>query len=78
MSRSVTFDILYVCGKSLAEEKLENLANHELFAKTFHSDIHRYPKNVFDICADFNLFTYQWLLPVWFAKKFPLTKFFHV
>ena len=33
-----------------------NLENHELFAKIFLANIHRYTKNVFGICTDCNLF----------------------
>ena len=35
----------------------EKLANHELFAKNFLTNIHRYTKNVFGIYIDYSLFT---------------------
>ena len=43
-------------GKTLAGEKLTNFENHELFAKIFLPNIHRYTENVFGICTDCNLF----------------------
>ena len=43
-------------GKFWRGKKLRNLANHELFAKTFLTNIHRYTENVFGICTDCSLF----------------------
>ena len=33
-------------------EKLVNSVNHELFAKNFLTNIHRYNENVFGICTE--------------------------
>ena len=42
-------------GKILVGEKLANLVNHELFAKIFLINIHRYTENVYGICTDRSL-----------------------
>ena len=42
--------------KNFDEEKLADLANYELFAKKFLTNIHRYIKNALGICTDFRLF----------------------
>ena len=44
--------ISYCTWENFAWKKLANLVNHELFAKVFLANIHRYAKNVFGICTD--------------------------
>ena len=73
-----------VHGKKFGWEKVVNLANHELFEK-FSLPIFTdsYTKIVYGICTDCSLairqiFPHQQLLPVWFAKNFPPSKFLYV
>ena len=52
----ILFLIAYT-GKFWLGKKLANLANRELFAKIFPTNIHRYTQNVFGIYTDCSLFT---------------------
>ena len=62
-----------VHGKILAVEKL---ANCELFAKIFITNIHRYTENVFDICTNCSLFVKFFLAKSFCQYGSP--KFYHV
>ena len=60
-----------VHGKTLAGEKL---ANCELLANSFLTNIHRYTKNVFSIHTDFSSFTKFFLANGFFLYGLPTAK----
>ena len=62
--------------KNLAGEKLVNLVNHELFAKIFLVNIHRYTENVLGICTDCRLFAKIFLANSFYLYGSP--RFSHV
>ena len=70
-----------VHGKILVGEKVANLVNHQLFAKTFLDNIHRYTENVVAYALTVAYSPY-FSSPIAFTcmlcQKFSLPKFSHV
>ena len=69
--------VLYI-RKFWWEKKASNLANHELFIKTFLANIPRYTENVFDICTDCSLFSSPIAFTCMIHQNFPPPNIFGV